>query len=353
MLQGGEQLVVGDFNLHHPLWGGAAVERSDAGALQIVETIEAGMLQFLSAPGVPTREKHGNQPSTLDLTLATPSTTARIAACEVNNDILGSDHLPITTTFLPSMALRANAEPRRSFKKLDTERVAQGTQKIQTSLLSNPLSTTEDIDHHCKQLTSGIQNLISETVPLTRNTSYAQPWWNNDITAAIRKERHLRRHWRTMSTDNAWYEAKEATKSKKKLTREAKRAHWRASIHEAATSGEGIWRIAKWARAKSHLPPEPAKMPDLLWNNTSYHTPEGKAEALCQRFYPRTNAKLDDIDEDRLLGADYSTELPYCIVTGRRQSVQCQRSFVVQRESTTERSRTAVLLLLGIRVRHR
>lgn len=313
MLQGGEHLVVGDFNLHHPLWGGTAVERSDAGALQIVETIEAGTLQLLSVPGVPTREKHGNQPSTLDLTLATPSTAARIAACEVNNDILGSDHLPITTTFLPSMALRAKAESRRSFKKLDTERVAQGAQEIQTSLLSNPLSTIEDIDHHCKQLTSSIQNLISETVPLTKNTSYAQPWWNNDITAAIRKERHLRRHWRTMSTDEAWYEVKEATKSKKKLIREAKRAHWRASIHEAATSGEGIWRIAKWARAKSHLPPEPAKMPDLLWNNTSYRTPEGKAEALGQRFYPRTNAKLDDIDEDRLLRADYSTEQPYCI----------------------------------------
>ena len=43
----------------------------------------------------------------------------------------------------------------------------------------------------------------------------------------------------------------------------------------------------------------------------------------------------------------------YAHVMGRRQSVQCQCSFVVQRESTTERSRTEVLLLLEIRVRHR
>ena len=50
-----------------------------------------------------------------------------------------------------------------------------------------------------------------------------------------------------MRTDKAWYKVKEATKSKKRLIKEAKRAHWRESIHDAATSGHCIWRIAKWA----------------------------------------------------------------------------------------------------------
>ena len=181
------------------------------------------------------------------------------------------------------------------------------------SHLSRPLSTIADIDHHCKQLVLGIQNLVSKTVPLTKSTSYAQPWWNNNITAAIQQERRLRRHWRVMTTEEAWNEAKEATKTKKKLIKDAKRAHWRSSIHEAATSGEGIWRIAKWARTKSHLPPEPVKMPDLLWKDTSYRTPKQKAEALGERFYPQTKAKLDDIDEDRLLRADYSKEQQHCV----------------------------------------
>lgn len=126
------------------------------------------------------------------------------------------------------MALRAKSEPRHSFKKLDHDRVAQGAREIQTSLLFNPLSITGDIDHHCKKLTSSMQNLISATVPPTKTTSYAQPWWNNAITAAIQKDRHLRRQWRTTRSDKAWYEVKEVTKSKKKLIREAKRAHWRA-----------------------------------------------------------------------------------------------------------------------------
>ena len=41
--------------------------------------------------------------------------------------------------------------------------------------------------------------------------------------------------------------------------------------------------------------------------------PEQKAEALSKRSYPNINAKLDDIDKDRLLRADYSREQPHCI----------------------------------------
>ena len=99
-----------------------------------------------------------------------------------------------------------------------------------------------------------------------------------------------------------------ATAVKKKLIKDAKRAHWRASIHDAATTGEAIWRIAKWACTKSHLPPEPAKMPDLNWSDKIYCTAEQKAEALGERFYPVTNATLGDIDTEKLLNVDYSAK---------------------------------------------
>ncbi len=49
-------------------------------------------------------------------------------------------------------------------------------------------------------------------------------------------------------------------------------------------------------------------MPDLHWNDRIYYTAEQKAEALGERFYPLTNAKLDDIDTEKLLFEDYSSE---------------------------------------------
>ena len=49
-------------------------------------------------------------------------------------------------------------------------------------------------------------------------------------------------------------------------------------------------------------------MPDLGWNNKLYCTAEEKAEALGERFYPFTNAKLDDIDTEKVFFVDYSSE---------------------------------------------
>lgn len=49
-------------------------------------------------------------------------------------------------------------------------------------------------------------------------------------------------------------------------------------------------------------------MPDLHWNNDVYCTAEQKAQALGEKFYPPSKAKLEDIDTHKLLTEDYSTE---------------------------------------------
>ena len=59
----------------------------------------------------------------------------------------------------------------------------------------------------------------------------------------------------------------------------------------------------------------PAKMPDLHWNNGIYCTPAQKADALGERFYPPSNAKLDDINTDKLFFRDYSAEQPILTTT--------------------------------------
>jgi hypothetical protein len=50
----GRHLVIGDFNLHHPLWGGPGVSRSHAGAEQVVYYIQTGQLDLLLELGTTT-----------------------------------------------------------------------------------------------------------------------------------------------------------------------------------------------------------------------------------------------------------------------------------------------------------
>lgn len=291
-----KHLVLGDFNLHHEMWGGDEVEQAHEGATYLVEAIQMGNLQLLSPRGVPTREKHGNRSSPLDLTLATPSISRKIVSCEVDRDTAGSDHLPVTTILKLAHETRRKPTTRWNFKMLNSELVEHGAKVIEAELHNLQLNTTTEVDYYCHQLVQKTQSLVEETVPVANPTTYAKPWWNSTISAAIRNERQLKRQWRNTHTQRAWDDAISATAVKKKLIKEAKRAHWRASVHEAATTGEGIWRIAKWARTKSQLPPEPTKMPDLNWNDKVYCSAEQKAEALGERFYPITNASLGDID---------------------------------------------------------
>ena len=64
-----------------------------------------------------------------------------------------------------------------------------------------------------------------------------------------------------------------------------------------ASSPQGAWRLAKWAHTKSHLPPEPAKMPNLQLNGALTSTVKGKAMALAERFWPTVEVDLTDITD--------------------------------------------------------
>jgi retrotransposon-encoded endonuclease len=92
----GQHLIVGDFNLHHPLWGGPEVRRAHTGAELIIQGAIENSLEFLLQPGTITRAKNAEQ-STLDLALCTQGLSSFIAHCRITDDYSGSDHLPIET----------------------------------------------------------------------------------------------------------------------------------------------------------------------------------------------------------------------------------------------------------------
>jgi hypothetical protein len=124
-----------------------------------------------------------------------------------------------------------------------------------------------------------------------------QPWWNGAVAEAVQNERQARRHWARTRTDQTWGEFQNASAAKQKAIAKAKQAHWRTGIHKAATSPEGIWKLAKWARTKSYLPREPAKMPNLQWNRVTATTASEKAAALRNRFFPIVEADLMDLTD--------------------------------------------------------
>ena len=67
-------------------------------------------------------------------------------------------------------------------------------------------------------------------------------------------------------------------------------------VHEATEKPGGIWRLAKWARTKSHLPPPIPQFPTLQTENGLATTFEEKERALRMKFFPPPpEADLSDI----------------------------------------------------------
>lgn len=197
------------------------------------------------------------------------------------------------TTIQTGSQACTSTPPKRNFQKADTYAIVAGAKWLQIPV--QELATTYDIDNYADYLVCFTQELISQTVLYRAPSAQAQAWWTPEVSEAIAEERRAHHQWSRTYIDNDWDIYTAALKAKRQRKASAKQAHWRQSVHEAAVSTEGIWKLAKWACTKSHLPPKPAKMLDLQWQGAQLGAVSGKAKALYERFYPETEADLEDI----------------------------------------------------------
>ena len=151
------------------------------------------------------------------------------------------------------------------------------------------------MDLYVTELVQLLQSFVKATVPISRPSKQATRWWNQDIRQAVTEERQAYRHWRATYSETSWETLTNATQVKRQLIANAKRDDWRQGVHEAATSPQGLWKLAKWARIKSHLPPELNKTPDLQTATGLARTTTEKAQAFQARFYPTTDPDLSDL----------------------------------------------------------
>ena len=107
-----EHIVLGDFNLHHPMWAGTQARRTSDKAGDLLELIADHHLELLLPIGTKTRQERG-EPSTIDLVFGTRLLSECVLSCGLAGSDLNhnSDHLPITT--LLSITTKTPTERKR------------------------------------------------------------------------------------------------------------------------------------------------------------------------------------------------------------------------------------------------
>lgn len=105
-------MLLGDFNLHHPLWGGLNREVTDSESEDLIDIIGDFALHNTLPPGTVTYEE-GQAQSTIDLCLVTSGLINKVTKSEVDRSLdHDSDHLPISTT-LDLAVQRPEKRPRK------------------------------------------------------------------------------------------------------------------------------------------------------------------------------------------------------------------------------------------------
>jgi exonuclease III len=148
-----EQVLLGDFNLHHPLWGGLNREVTDLESEDLIDIIGDFALHNTLPPGTVTYEEGWAQ-TTIDLCLVTTGLIDRVTRSEVDRNLdHDSDHLPISTT-LDLAVQRLEKKPRKDWKRLDEK---QYTKTLRHSLppLRRPLTKTA-LDAYTSEVTFAI-----------------------------------------------------------------------------------------------------------------------------------------------------------------------------------------------------
>ncbi|GKT39838.1 Rpb7-binding protein seb1 [Colletotrichum spaethianum] len=300
--QHGEQIVAGDFNLHHELWGGSNIRARDREATELLDLMDDMNLTSQLQPGTVTYEE-GNRRTTIDLCLVTVGLVDRIIRCEVDHDINhDSDHLPIVTSLHLAVA-ELHLEKKRNWKAIDEKTFIQ-TFRASLPQLQRPRTKTA-LDGYVEATVEAISTAIEASVPAKAPSPKSRTGWTEECAYTLAEAKRLRRVYSEQQTEESWEAYKEARNRKGRVIRKAlQRAH-REAVETAAGSPASLWRIAKWARYRQDQ--SPTVTPEIKKPNTTQvaTTPGEKAALFKETFFPPPpEANLGDIDN-----ASYSNQI--------------------------------------------
>ena len=296
----GEHIIVGDFNLHHPLWGGVLLPTQHALADDLIDIALEANLELMLPPGTITWRARQSM-STLDLVFATPTTAARTQECRACEELdSDSDHIPILTSLLEAVPERPESPARPQWKKADWDLVRDTIERNLAKIDLTPSVCNADVDRKAKSIQEAIQQTVEETIPKSRPSTFARAGWSTECTDRVRDTRRARRRWTEngREQDHAAYQT--AVNEKKRQIRRDTTLAWRQIVEDITGDPRKMWKLAKWARTAMQPPAQPQFPPLQDREGAQHDGNEAKADILAAHFFPAPReADLSDIADHR------------------------------------------------------
>ena len=296
----GESIILGDFNLHHPLWNHSNYSYYHYIADDLLEIVSNIGARLATPRGIATRDcQRGShrERTTIDLLFSTLKTIER---CEIAKELdHGSDHQPVQSTFLLKDNI-TSPQPvqKRIWKELDTETFLTTLDARILNLDRRILYSKEDIDYYIQDLQEGLQRAVEASVPLRKGSVYDKGFWNIDCLVAVKTTRYFRRSFTRQPTVENWNLFVRQRNRKGKILAKAKRDFYRQRVYEI--TAKQPWNLYKWAKRRTQGQSAPISLPTLSKDGIKAVSTEEKSTLLRQEAFPTPReATISDIQTSK------------------------------------------------------
>jgi len=269
-------LVLGDFNLHHPL---ADPCRSLSEREFIISTryFDAAFdvpYHLLNTPGVYTRFPFDtiSRPYVLDLTFVNTALSSLVSSWDTPLPSTGSDHVSCVITLKPRAIMLPPPTPHWVFLDLDAVGKALDTFTTQSCLerpMPNSLSRWFDVS------STRLTSLLTSHAPNKRPCPRSKPWWSPGLSSLRREYHKFARISRLDPSPLNWSNVKSSRRTYFKAIASAKKTHWSDFLSSATP--RSLWMAKRFAFGRP-----PQRFPDL----PGASDPAEVAETLLDHFFP-------------------------------------------------------------------
>jgi hypothetical protein len=293
----GEIILLGDFNMHHPVWGGSHVASEEQAERLLIDTETHG-LDLITAQGIPTWRRN-NSESVIDLTFGTGGIRHRVLRCgPIERWALTQDHIPIEIHVQCQRDTNATTATRLAYRldKADWAKVNQhihgsGWEEAETPLTALQEAIGTGLRKHC---------------PVGRQSSYSNPRWSPQASELLAGARRAKRRYNASGSHQDHTAMRSFQNLLQKELRRSGRAKWRRFISDStddaySKNNAGLWKLSRWSRRRAGEAPTMPHLPALRRSpqDQPHEENSDKAKILAEKFFPEpSEADLSDITGD-------------------------------------------------------
>ena len=203
----GQRVLVGDFNLYHPLWDRKG--RTIRGSEDLLELAERWHLELITLWGEVTWSQHGKESLILDHAWASRDLDVRYKG---DPGYTGSDHTAqvIRITRGAPATHRQAAPEGWCWKKMDRGVVNESARHLRITI---DLGSPEALDRAVDSLIEQLQEIANRSTPKRKPiTGCTIEWWDKQVSKAVAEVRRACRRYAAERSDRTWDALKEAEK---------------------------------------------------------------------------------------------------------------------------------------------